>query len=99
LGVADRRQCQVPDRPAAVPTFVSRLRDHLLGSRGRIETRQLGQPVDARKPVTGLAPALGVAEVGDERRRIGLAEPERTQPLPRIAQDRTGNGLKACRAA
>jgi hypothetical protein len=52
--------------------------------------------------VAGLPPPLGVEKVVGERGGVALGEAERPEPLvevARSAQERTGSGLNACRAA
>src|SRR5207249_4149598 len=76
LRVADRRERQVAERAAAVPSLVTRLRDDAFRGRRRIDVRQRRQPVDAAEAVAALPATLGVEEVVGKRLRIALREAE-----------------------
>ena len=70
LRLDDRGECEVAERATPVPALVAALCDLDLRPRGRVEIRQGRKPVDAREPVPGPAPPLGVEEVVGERLRV-----------------------------
>ena len=79
LGVDDRRERQVAERAAALPALVALVRDDALGTRGRVELGQRGEPVDPRGAVALAAARVGVEEVVGEDAGLALGEPERPQ--------------------
>src|SRR5262249_13544831 len=93
--VDDRGQRQVTERSVPVPPLVTLLAKLAPRPRRGVDPRKRRQPVHARKPVTRLAPRLGVEEVIGERPRRRVVEAERPQTLERTPppRERSKGGL------
>ena len=82
-----------------MPALVAGLGDNPLRPSPGIESREGLEPVDPHEAVARFAAPLGVDEMVGKGRRVGLGEAEGSEPIERIAQERTGSALKVCRPA
>src|SRR4051812_560901 len=94
LRVADRRERQVPDGAASLPSLEAGLVQYALWSCTRVESLERLEPADARQAVAELAPVLRVPEVGEQTPRVVVGETERAKPAEWIvAQETSGSDL------